>query len=324
MEDLWLQLVSILSATLRMATPLVFCAMAGMFSERSGTIDIGLEGKMLAAAFAAACVAVVTGSAWVALIGAIIVGILMALLHGLACITYRGNQVVSGVAINIMAAGLTVVLGNAWFGRGGQTPDLAPDARFMPLRWPGSEAIGSIPIVGPLYGNVISGHSLLVYIAFLAVPIGWWVLYRTRFGLRLRAVGEDPKVVDTAGISVTWLRYRAVIIAGTLCGFAGTYLAIAQNAGFSPNMTAGRGFIALAAMVFGKWRPWPAMFACLLFGLLDAIAIRLQGVRFPGVGEVPVELIQASPYILTVVLLAGFVGRAMAPHALGHPYVKER
>ena len=324
MEDLWLQAISILSATLRMATPLVFCAMAGMFSERSGTIDIGLEGKMLAASFAAACVAVVTGSAWLALLGAIIVGVLMALLHGLACITYRGNQVVSGVAINIMAAGLTVVLGNAWFGRGGQTPDLTPDARFMPLRFPGAEAIGSAPIVGPLYGNVISGHSLLVYLAFLAVPVGWWVLYRTRFGLRLRAVGEDPKVVDTAGISVTWLRYRAVIIAGTLCGFAGTYLAIAQNAGFSPNMTAGRGFIALAAMVFGKWRPWPAMFACLLFGLLDAIAIRLQGVKFPGIGEVPVELIQASPYILTVVLLAGFVGRAMAPHALGHPYVKER
>jgi len=324
MDDLWLQAISVLSATLRMATPLVFCAMAGMFSERSGTIDIGLEGKMLAAAFAAACVAVVTGSAWVALLGAVIVGILMALLHGVACITYRGNQVVSGVAINIMAAGLTVVLGNAWFGRGGQTPDLAPTARFLPLKLPGAESAASIPIVGPLYSNVLGGHSLLVYVAFLAVPAGWWLLYRTRFGLRLRAVGEDPKVVDTAGISVTWLRYRAVIIAGTLCGFAGSYLAIALNAGFSPNMTAGRGFIALAAMVFGKWRPWPAMFACLLFGLLDAIAIRLQGVKLPGIGEVPVELIQASPYILTVVLLAGFVGRAMAPHALGHPYVKER
>ena len=324
MEDLWLQAISILSATLRMATPLVFCAMAGVFSERSGTIDIGLEGKMLAAAFAAACVAAVTGSPWAALLGAVFVGILMALLHGLACITYRGNQVVSGVAINIMAAGLTIVLGNAWFGRGGQTPDLTPAARFMPLKIPGADSAASIPILGPVYSNVLSGHSLLVYVAFLTVPAAWWTLYRTRFGLRLRAVGEDPKVVDTAGISVTWLRYRAVIIAGTLCGFAGTYLAIAQNAGFSPNMTAGRGFIALAAMVFGKWRPWPAMFACLLFGLLDAIAIRLQGVKLPGIGEVPVELIQASPYILTVVLLAGFVGRAMAPHALGQPYVKER
>lgn len=324
MEDLWLQTVSILSATLRTATPLVFCAMAGMFSERSGTIDIGLEGKMLAGAFAAACVAVVTGSAWFALLGAILVGVAMALLHGFACITYRGNQVVSGVAINIMAAGLTVVLGNAWFGRGGQTPDLTPEARFMPLKIPGWESAYEIPIIGPLYAFVIGGHNLLVYIAFAAVPVGWWVLYHTRFGLRLRAVGEDPKVVDTAGISVAWLRYRAVIIAGVLCGCAGAYLSIAQNAAFSPHMTAGRGFIALAAMVFGKWRPWPAMFACLLFGLLDAIAIRLQGVNFPGVGQVPVEAIQALPYILTVVLLAGFVGRAMAPHALGQPYIKER
>ncbi len=324
MEELWLQAVSILAATLRTATPLVFCAMAGMFSERSGIIDIGLEGKMLAGAFAAACLAVVTGSAWLALLGAVLVGVLMALLHGLACITYRGNQVVSGVAINIMAAGLTVVLGNAWFGRGGQTPDLAPEARFMPFKILSRESAYEIPILGPLYAFVIGGHNLLVYVAFATVPVAWWVLYHTRFGLRLRAVGEDPKVVDTAGISVAWLRYRAVIIAGLLCGFAGAYLAIAQNAGFSPHMTAGRGFIALAAMVFGKWRPWPAMFACLLFGLLDAIAIRLQGVILPGIGQVPVEAIQALPYILTVVLLAGFVGRAMAPHALGQPYVKER
>ena len=324
MEDFWLLTVSVLSATLRVATTLVFAAMAGMFSERSGTIDIGLEGKMLAASFAAACVAIVTGSAWLALLGAVVVGIAMALLHGLACITYRGNHVVSGVAINIMAAGLTIVLGNAWFARGGQTPDVPPEARFTPIMFPGSEALYPVPIVGPLYRFVLGGHNLLVYAAFLAVPIAWWVLYHTRFGLRLRAVGEDPKVVDTAGISVTWLRYRAVVIAGMLCGFAGTYLAIAQNAAFTPHMTAGQGFIALAAMVFGKWRPWPAMFACLLFGLLDAIAIRLQGVVLPGIGQVPVEAIQALPYILTVVLLAGFVGRAMAPHALGQPYVKER
>ena len=324
MDDLWLFVISVLSATLRLAGALIFAAMAGVFSERSGTIDIGLEGKMLAGAFAAACVAVVTGSAWLALLGAIVVGVLMALLHGVACITYRGNQVVSGVAINIMAAGLTIVLGNAWFGRGGQTPDVTPEARFMPIRLPGSESIGQVPVIGPIYTTVIGGHNLLLYVALITVPIAWWVLYRTRFGLRLRAVGEDPKVVDTAGISVTWLRYRAVIIAGTLCGLAGAYLAIALNAGFSPHMTAGRGFIALAAMVFGKWRPWPSMFACLLFGFLDAIAIRLQGVHIPSIGEVPGEAIQALPYILTVVLLAGFVGRAMAPHALGHPYVKER
>lgn len=324
MEDLGLLVISVLSATLRVAATLVFCALAGLFSERSGIIDIGLEGKMLAASFAAACVAALSGSVWLALGGAILVSCGFALIHGLACITYRGNQVVSGVAINIMAAGLTVVLGNAWFGRGGQTPDLPPEARFMPVPAPGADAIGGIPILGQLYANVIGGHNLLLYAAYAAVPVAWWILYRTRFGLRLRAVGEDPKVADTAGISVTWLRYRAVLICGMLCGFAGSYLAVAQNAAFTPHMTAGQGFIALAAMVFGKWRPWPAMFACLLFGFLDAVAIRMQGVMLPGVGQVPVEAIQALPYILTVVLLAGFVGRAAAPHALGQPYVKER
>lgn len=324
MEEFATLFVSVLAATLRVAATLVFAAMAGMFSERSGTIDIGLEGKMLAAAFAAACVAMVTGSAWAALLGAIVVSCGLALIHGLACITYRGNHVVSGVAINIIAAGLTIVLGNAWFGRGGNTPDLPPEARFMPFRLPGWESLSGVPVVGPIYGHILGGHNFLVYAAFAAVPLAWWLLYRTRFGLRLRAVGEDPKVVDTAGISVTWLRYRAVLIAGALCGFAGTYLAVAQNAAFSPHMTAGQGFIALAAMVFGKWRPWPAMFACLLFGFLDAVAIRLQGVILPVIGQVPVEAIQALPYILTVVLLAGFVGRAQAPHALGQPYVKER
>ena len=322
MEDIWIQALSILSATLRMATPLVFCAMAGVFSERSGTIDIGLEGKMLAAAFAAACVAVVTGSAWVALFGAVIVGVLMALLHGVACITYRGNQVVSGVAINIMAAGLTLVLGNAWFGRGGQTPDLTPDARYMPLRLPGWENAASIPIVGPIYSLVIGGHNLLVYATLLSVPIVQFVVMRTRFGLRLRAVGEAPLAVDSAGISVAWLRYRAVLICGLMTGIAGTYLSIAQNAAFSRDMTAGQGFIALAALIFGKWKPLPVFGACLMFGLFDAVAIRLQGVRF-GSFEVPVQLIQVLPYVLTVVLLAGFIGSAVAPKAIGVPYEKE-
>jgi general nucleoside transport system permease protein len=305
MHDLLPMLVSTLAATLRVSTPLVFCALAGMFSERAGVIDIGLEGKMLAAAFAAACVAVVTGSPWVALLGAIIVGILMALLHGVACITYRGNQVVSGVAINILAAGLTVVLGTAWFNRGGQTPPLEGDQRLWPLLLPNA------------------GDNILVYVALLSVPLTWWIVERTRFGLRLRAVGEMPLAVDTAGISVPWLRYRAVLLCGLFAGLAGAYLSIAQNAGFSRDMTAGQGFIALAAIIFGKWRPFPAFGACLIFGLLDAIAIRLQGVRVPGVGEVPVQLIQALPYLLTVFLLAGFIGRAVAPKAAGVPYEKE-
>lgn len=324
MEEFFVFLILTLDATVRVATPLILCAMAGLFSERSGIIDISLEGKMLAAAFIAASVAFVTGSPWLALGAGIATAVGFALLHGFACITHNGNQVVSGVAINILVSGLTVVLGIAWFQRGGQTPSVGSEARFMPIELPLAETLSGVPLFGPLYGDLISGHNLLVYVAFLAVPLTWWVVYRTRFGLRLRAVGESPGAVDTAGISVAFLRYRAVLICGLLTGIAGTYLAIAQNAAFVRDMTAGQGYIALAAMIFGKWRPFPAFGACLMFGLLDAVAIRLQGVVVPGVGEVPVQLIQALPYVLTVVLLAGFIGRAIAPKAIGQPYVKER
>jgi len=213
--------------------------------------------------------------------------------------------VVSGVAINILAAGLTVVLGTAWFQQGGQTPALAEGARLMPLFWPHA------------------GDNILVYAALLSVPLTWWIIARTRFGLRLRAVGEMPLAVDAAGISVAWLRYRAVLLCGFFTGLAGAYLSIAHNAAFGRDMTAGQGFIALAAIIFGKWRAFPAFGACLIFGLLDSIAIRLQGVRIPGVGEVPVQLIQALPYLLTIFLLAGFIGRAVAPRAVGVPYEKE-
>jgi general nucleoside transport system permease protein len=299
-------MVLTLAATLRVATPLVLCAMGGLFSERSGIIDVGLEGKMLMAAFSAATVSAVTGSAWLGLLAAVVAAEMLALLHGFACITHRGNQVVSGVAINILAAGLTVVLGNAWFGRGGQTPPLgSPGQRLLPVFFPDA------------------GDNVLMYGALLAVPFSWWLVSRTRFGLRLRAVGEMPLAVDSAGVSVPWLRYRAVLLCGLFAGLAGAYLALGQNAGFVRDMTAGQGFIALAAVIFGKWRPFPALGACLMFGLLDAIAIRLQGVRVPGIGEVPVQLIQALPYLLTMFLLAGFIGRAVAPRAIGVPYEKE-
>ncbi len=324
MDDLFLLSVLTLDATLRVSTPLIFCAMAGLFSERSGIIDISLEGKMLAAAFAAASVAAISGSAWLALLAALAVAVGLAVLHGFACITHKGNHVVSGVAINILASGLTIVLGIAWFHQGGQTPGLPATARFMPLEFPFVEAIATVPLMGPLYKELVSGHNLLVYVAFVIVPLTWWIVFRTRFGLRLRAVGENPTAVDTAGLSVAWLRYRAVIICGLLTGLAGTYLSIAQNAGFVRDMTAGQGYIALAALIFGKWRPFSAFGACLIFGLLDAIAIRLQGVHIAGIGEVPVEFIQALPYILTVVLLAGFIGKAVAPKAIGMPYLKER
>jgi len=279
---------------------------------------------MLAAAFAAASVAAVMGSAWLALLCGIVIATLMALLHGYACITQRGNQVVSGVAINLLASGLTVVLGSYWFQQGGQTPMLTDLGRFRPLELPGVALLNGVPILGAIYRDLVSGYSLIVYVALLAVPVTHWLVNKTRFGLRLRAVGEYPQAVDTAGVSVTWLRYRAVLLCGLLTGIAGTYVSIAQNAGFSRDMTAGQGFIALAAMIFGKWRPYPALGACLLFGLLDAVSIRLQGVRIAGIGEVPVQLIQALPYALTVLLLAGFIGKAVAPKASGIPYVKER
>jgi general nucleoside transport system permease protein len=309
---------------IRLAIPLIFTALAGLFSERSGIFDIGLEGKMLSAAFAAASLAYVTGSPWIGLAGAIVVSMAISLVHGFASITNKGNQIVSGVAINFLAAGLTVVLGQAWFGQGGRTPQLENSARFNAWEWPAVDAIGEIPVVGWIYRFLLSGQNSLTYLAFLAIPLSWWVLYRTRFGLRLRAVGENPAAVDTAGISVAFLRYRAVLCAGFLCGFAGAYLSIAQSAAFIKDMSAGKGYIALAALIFAKWKPVPVLFACLLFGYLDSVAIRLQGKTMPLVGEVPVQIFQALPYILTVVLLAGFIGVANPPKAGGIPYTKER
>jgi len=317
-------LISTLDATLRVSTPLIFAALAGMFSERSGVIDIGLEGKMLVGAFMAATVTALSGSVWLGLLAAIAASVLFALIHGFACITTKGNQVVSGVAINILASGLTAVLALTWFRRGGSTPTLANEQRFMALEWPFAEQLADVPVLGALYSELLSGHNILVYSALLLVPVSWWLLYRSRFGLRLRAVGENPKAVDTAGISVAWLRYRAVMMAGVLCGFAGAYLSTAQNAQFIRDMTAGQGFMALAALIFAKWKPFSVLFACLLFGFLDAVAVRLQGVSLPGMGEVPVQLIEAMPYLLTVILLAGFIGKARPPKAIGVPYVKER
>ena len=317
-------ILSTLDSTLRVATPLILCAMAGIFSERSGIIDIGLEGKMLASAFAAGAMAFVSGSAWIGLLAGISISMLASLIHAFACVTHRGDQVISGLAINILASGLTVVLGIAFFRQGGQTPHLSNSGRFMSIDFPFSESISKIPLLGPIYNDLIGGHNLLVYIAFLSVPLTYYIIYKTRFGLRLRAVGEKPMAVDTAGISVTWLRYRAVLCAGLLCGIAGAYLAIAHGASFGREMSAGKGYIALAAMIFGKWQPRNTLLACLLFGFLEAISDRLQGVPLPFIGEIPVQLMQGLPYILTVVLLAGFIGRAVAPAAIGQPYIKER
>jgi ABC-type uncharacterized transport system permease subunit len=247
----------------------------------------------------------------------------LALIHGLASITLKGNQLISGVAINFLASGMTALIGQNWFRMGGQTPQLSGASRFREITLPFAETLGATPILGPVYRDLISGHNILVYVALLTVPATWWVLFRTRFGLRLRAVGENPGAVDTAGVSVVRQRYAAVMICGLLCGIAGAYLSTGMSAGFIRDMTAGKGFIALAALIFAKWRPWPALWACLLFGFLEAIAIRYQGISI-GPVNLPVQFMQALPYILTVVILAGFVGKAIPPRAGGRPYVKER
>ncbi|MGL4414469.1 ABC transporter permease [Roseinatronobacter monicus] len=315
-------LVQVLDSTMRLATPLLFACLAGLISERAGVFDIGLEGKMLAAAFMAAAISYVSGNVWVGVVAAVGVSVAMALIHGLASITFRGNQLISGVAINFLAAGITVVIAQNWFRQGGRTPSLSGDARMARIDLPFANALRDVPVIGPIYHGILSGHALLVYVALLCVPLTWYMLFRTRFGLRLRAVGENPAAVDTAGVSVVALRYGAVAICGVLCGLAGAYLSTGLSAGFVKDMTAGRGFIALAAMIFAKWRPWHALGAVFLFGLLEAVANRFQNIDIFGF-NLPVQAMQALPYILTVVILAGFVGRAIPPRAGGAAYVKE-
>jgi simple sugar transport system permease protein len=282
------QLVALLASTVRLATPLLLAALGGLFSERSGVINIALEGIMLAGAFTAAAVTHFAGSPWVGLLAAVVAGTLVALLHAVACIRYHADQVVSGMAINILLLGVPALLAGALFESTGATPQL-PKGQLMPI----------FPIV----------------LAFLLVPITGYVLARTRFGLRLRAVGENPEAADTAGISVARIRYVGVLLSGALAAIGGAYLSIGQASLFTRNMTAGRGFIALAALIFGKWRPVPTMFACLFFGFADALSIQMQGVS-----SVPVQFVQIVPYVLTIVVVAGFIGKARPPKALGIPY----
>ena len=317
----------LLASTLRVGAPLILCALAAVLSERSGVIDLGLEGKMLLAAFAAGAVGAVTGSLSLALGAALAVGLALSMLHGYACVSHAGDQVVLGMALTLIAAGLSIVLGIAWFKQGGQTPPLPDAVRLTPVLTGLAAALRGLPLGGRVIADGLLGHNGLVYLTLALVPLVWWLLYRTRLGLRLRATGENPAMVDAAGLSVKGLRYGALAANGLLCGLAGSYLVLAQNANFVPNMTAGRGYMALAAMIFGKWHPLGAFWACLLFGFLDAASIRLQGLLLPpalGGGAVPVQAIQALPYVLTVVLLAGFIGRSRAPAALGVPYLKER
>ena len=288
--------VALVFSTIRLATPLVLAALGGLYSERSGVINIALEGLMLAGAFTAASITYYAGSPWVGLLAAILAGASIALIHALACIRFKADQVVSGTAINILLTGVPALLSGAFFLSSGSTPQI-PKEHLIPYT----------PIV----------------IAAALVPLTWYVLNRTPFGLRLRAVGENPEAADAAGVSVRAMRYTAVLLSGALAGIGGAYLSIGQSSLFTRNMTSGRGFIALAALIFGKWRPVQTMLACLLFGFSEAVAIQLQGVRFGG-EEIPNQFIQIIPYVLTIVVLAGFIGQSRAPRALGIPYQKER
>ncbi len=289
---------SLIASTVRLSTPLILAALGGLFSERSGVINIALEGMMLAGAFTGAAVTFATGSPWAGLLAAIVAGVAIALLHAVATIRYKGDQVVVGTAINILMLGLPGFLSGAFFLSSGSTPQL-PIEQLIPIA----------PIV----------------IAFALVPASWYVLYRTPFGLRLRAVGENPAAADAAGIGVSAMRYSGVLMSGALAAIGGAYLSIGQSSLFTRNMTSGRGFIALAALIFGKWRPVQTMLACLFFGFMEAVTIQMQGVvRLPSGETIPVHFIQMVPYVLTMVVLAGFIGHSQPPRALGRPYEKEQ
>lgn len=290
--------ISLIWSTIRLSTPLVLAALGGLFSERSGVINIALEGMMLAGAFTAAAVTYATGSPWIGLQAAIAAGVSVSLVLAVACIRYRADQVVVGTAINILMIGLPGFLSGAFFLSSGSTPQL-----------PIGQLIPRAPIV----------------MAFVMVPLTWYVLYRTPFGLRLRAVGENPEAADAAGIDVAKIRYSGVLLSGALAAMGGAYLSIGQSSLFTRNMTSGRGFIALAALIFGKWRPVQTMLACLFFGFTEAMTIQMQGVvKLPSGDDIPVQFIQMVPYVLTVVVLAGFIGRSRPPRALGRAYEKER
>ena len=307
MEETLAAFGAILASTLRNATPLIFAALGGMFSERSGVVNIGLEGLMLISAFAGAVGSFYSGSALVGLVTALAAGLLFALIHALMCVTFEADQIISGTAINLLALGGTAFLMVVFFGSGGTTPRVSS---FEPVRIPG---FADIPVVGP----ALFEQSMLVYLMYLLVPLTYFVVFRTPFGLRLRASGEVPEAVDTAGVSVTRMRYYGVALSGLLAALGGAYLSMSLLSAFTENMTTGRGFIALAALIFGRWNPIGAAAAALLFGLAQAVTFRVAQ------DAIPIEFVQMFPYILTIVVLAGFGGRAIAPSALGKPYRKE-
>jgi simple sugar transport system permease protein len=321
LEDL--HIASIVVSTIRNAPVLIFAALAGLFAERSGVVDIGLEGKILASAFVSAAVAYTTQNPYWGLAAGVAVSVALAMIQAFVSITQKGNQLVCGIAINIAMSGLTFVVAQFFFQQGGRTPDLG-EARLVDVILPGTAALEHVPFIGWFYGHVIGGHSILVYLAFLLLPVVHWVVYHSRFGLRLRACGENPHAADAAGVSVEKTRYLAMLVAGVLCSFSGAYLSVVQSGFFLRDMSAGAGYLALTALVFGNWRPTHTVLGCLMFGFFGAVQIQIEGVDLPVVGRVPGSLIQMIPYVVTVIVLAGLMAKSVAPKAAGKPFVKSR
>jgi ABC-type uncharacterized transport system permease subunit len=296
------------AAGVRLATPLIFTAIGGIFSERSGVVNIGLEGMMLTGAFAGVVGAFYTGNPWLGVLVAMAAAALMALIHAFLSITIRGDQIVSGAAINILSLGLTTYSLRIIWG-----------LQDKP-RVPGF-AVWEIPVLGdiPFIGEVLFQHIPLVYLAFLLVPAAHFVLFRTSWGLSLRSVGEHPRAADTLGISVLKTRYICVLISGALAGMGGAFLSVGQLQTFLENMSAGRGFIALAALIFGRWMPARTLAACLLFGGAQAAIVRIPALNY----SVSPQLLSMFPYLLTFLAFVGLVGKTTPPAAIGTPYEKE-
>jgi ABC-type uncharacterized transport system permease subunit len=303
---------ALLAAMLRYATPLAFASLGGLFSERSGVVNIGLEGMMLTGAFFAVWGADVTGSWQLGLAIAIVAGGLMALLHAFFSITLRADQIVGGTAINFIALGLTTYLLVKIYGDEGTPTDIQtiPNVHLGFL--------DGIPGIGSFLEDVFGRLNLMIWIAIALVVVTWIVVFKTPVGLRIRSVGEHPRAADTVGINVYAVRYGAVTLSGMLAAAGGAYLSLGFVGSFEDNMTAGRGFIALAALIFGNWRPFGAAAACLLFGFSSALAKALQEYSL----SVSV-LFEALPYVLTLVAVAGVIGRSIPPASVGRPYVKQ-
>ncbi|MBI3637354.1 MAG: ABC transporter permease [Candidatus Rokubacteria bacterium] len=301
----------VLAATLRLATPIALAALGGVISERSGVVNIALEGSMLMGAFFGILTADKTGSIPLGLLAAIVAGGLLALLHAFAAIDLRSDQIVSGMAINILALGLTTYLNYELYGNTGVPASVQalPDVT-LPL-----SAV-------PFLGDAIGKQSSIVWATVALLVVMHLFLFRTVAGLRLRAVGEHPRAAETVGIDVRRIRYAAVVAGGALAAIGGAYLSLSVAHGFTDGMTGGRGFIGLAAMIFGRWTPGGTAVASLIFGYGTALSFSLQGAEIGDV-RVPVQLLSTLPYLFTILAVAGFVGRSRAPAADGIPYAKE-